>query len=143
MSAVKTIGRRLFARAAVGVPTALKFSAGGLPPTSPPPPYAIGKNIGLSGSGMTAAQVAKQTAMDNAWRAIRVEHKTEREHEDMRSMRRHMMGGLDPDLAVLNSMSLQRRVQIQMDREKAVRDRGNTLSARILRRFGLDPEEYQ
>lgn len=140
MSTVKTIGRRLFARAAVGVPTALKFSSGGPFPAAPPP---YPPSMGLSAGGMTAAQTAKQLAVDKAWRAIRVEHKTEREHEDMRSMRRHMMGGLDPDLAVLNSMSLQRRVQIQMDREKAVRDRGNTLSARIMRRFGLDPEEFQ
>jgi hypothetical protein len=94
-------------------------------------------------AGQSAAQVAKETAISNAYKAIRVEHKTEREHEDMRSMRRHMMGGLDPDLAVLNSMSLQRRVQIQMDRERAVRERGQTLSARIMRRFGLDPEEFQ
>lgn len=141
MTAAKIIGRRLFARAAVGVPTALKMGAIGFPPSPP-----MGGSIGLSAgqvAGMTAAQVAKQTVVDKAWKAIRVEHKGEREREDMRSMRRHMMGGLDPDLAVLNSMSLQRRVQIQMDREKAVRDRGNTLSARIMRRFGLDPEEYQ
>ena len=135
----KTLGRRLFARAAIGVPTALKFVGGGPLPSAPlyPP------NIGMAPTGMAAAQVAKQAALDKAWRAIRIEHKAEREHEDMRSMRRHMMGGLDPDLAVLNSMSLQRRVQIQMDREKAVRERGNTLSARIMRRFGLDPEEFQ
>lgn len=141
MSATKTIGRRLFARAAVGVPTALKFGAGSVLPSAPP--YAPSLGIMTAGAGMSAAHTAKQTAIDKAWKAIRVEHKTEREHEDMRSLRRNMMGGLDPDLAVLNSMSLQRRVQIQMDREKAVRERGNTLSARIMRRFGLDPEEFQ
>lgn len=57
--------------------------------------------------------------------------------------RRYMMGGFDPDLAVLNSMSLQRRVQIQMDRDKAAKDREKTLTAMICRRFGVDPEEFQ
>lgn len=135
---VKTVGRRLFAKAAVGVPTALKFSS-----HAPAPPISSGMPLMGQAAGATAAQVAKQTAVDKAWRAIRVEHKAEREHEDLRYQRRHMMGGLDPDLAVLNSMALQRRVQIQIEREKAVRDRGNTLSARIMRRFGLDPEEFQ
>jgi hypothetical protein len=141
MMTVKTIGRRLFSRAAIGVPTALKLGAHpGLPPST------IGAGAGVAGVvGGNAYNPGdpKAAAMTQAWRAIRVEQKAEREFEDMRSMRRHMMGGLDPDLAVLNSMSLQRRVQIQMDREKAVRDRANTLSARILRRFGLDPEEFQ
>lgn len=133
---MKTIGRRLFSRAAIGVPTALKFG-GDRPLTN-------SGRIGVPvGGSPFASDNAKQIAVEKAWRAIRVEHKAERELEDMRSMRRHMMGGLDPDLAVLNSMSLQRRVQIQMDREKAVRDRANTLSARIMRRFGLDPEEFQ
>lgn len=141
MSTVKAIGRRLFARAAVGVPTALKLSQG----MPHPPPSSIGGMplMGASPARSAGDSLAKYAATDKALRAFRVEHKAEREHEDMRSMRRHMMGGLDPDLAVLNSMSLQRRVQIQMDREKAVRDRANTLSARILRRFGLDPEEFQ
>lgn len=132
----KALGRRLFSRAAVGVPTALKFSSGGgMIPSAP--------HIGGIGIAQTGMNAARDSAISNAYRAIRVEHKAEREREDMRSMRRHMMGGLDPDLAVLNSMSLGRRVQIQMDREKAVRERGNTLSAIILRRFGLDPEEFQ
>lgn len=138
---MKPLGRRLFARAAVGVPTALKLSQG----MPLPPPSVIGMPLmgGQTAANASLAEIAKGEAINKAYRAICVEHKTEREHEDMRSMRRHMMGGLDPDLAVLNSMSLQRRVQIQMDREKAARERGNTLSARIMRRFGLDPEEFQ
>lgn len=131
MSTAKTIGRRLFSRAAVGVPTALKF--GGSSPGAPP----------LVQGFMAGSNPAQGAAVAHAYKAIRLEHKDERQFEEMRAMRRHMMGGLDPDLAVLNSMSLQRRVQIQMDREKAARERLNTLSARIMRRFGLDPEEFQ
>lgn len=141
MSAAKSIGRRLFSRAAIGVPTALKFGgSGALLPSQPPAP-----NMAYAGSNgaQTGVQVAKQAALNKAWAAIRIEHKSEREMEDLRDRRRYMMGGLDPDLAVLNSMSLGRRVQIQIEREKAVRDRANTLSARIMRRFGIDPEEFQ
>lgn len=141
MSVAKTIGRRLFARAAVGVPTALAVGGGGhghLPSMiSAPPP------IGVAG-GMNAAKSSTSFAMmEKVWGLFNKESKADREMYDRRSQRRAMMGGLDADLAVLNSMSLQRRVQIQMDREKAFHDHATGLRAKIIRRLGGNPEDFE
>lgn len=139
MSAAKLIGRRLFARGAViGAPVALKM--GNLPPAVPP---TGGSLIGQSGMGGTAAEIAKQTFMSKVWDTVRRGLTTEREHANLRYVRRQMMGGLDPDLAVLNSMHLARRVQIQIDREKQHEQRERSIRHRLIRGMGGNPEEFE
>ena len=141
MSAVaKTLGRRLFARgAAVGVPMALKTGFHG-PPPSPSDGYPLGMN---AGQALSPAMAAKQSLMQKIWDALRNGMRTHQEHENLRYVRRGMMGGLDPDLAVLNSMSLQRRVQIQIDREKSAREADRSIRHRIIKGLGGNPEDFE
>jgi hypothetical protein len=135
---MKTIGRRLFARAAVGVPTALKFSSN---PGLPPPP-AMALNA-ASAIGMTAAQSAKQSLVEKIYQACWKGTQDHQQTESVRSVRRSMMGGLDPDLAVLNSMSLSRRVALQIDREIQARERERSIRHRIITSLGGNPDEFQ
>lgn len=133
--AVKTVGRRLFAKATMGVPLALKNGAvhiaggGAGVPSTPPPP------------GMMDA--AKMGFVEKVWKAVRTGTKTEQEHGELRWVRRNMMGGLDPDLSVLNSMSLQHRVSIQIDREKEIQVRQRSLRHRIITGLGGKPEDFE
>lgn len=136
----KSIGRRLFARAAVGVPMALK--GGAVNATSPmgvhpPPTPAFGMGM------QTAGEMAKQSFISKIWDSIRVGTRDQQEYGQLRWARRQMMGGLDPDLAVLNSMSLQRRVQIQIDREKEMQERERSIRHRIIRSMGGKPEDFE
>lgn len=135
---MSTLGRRLFARAAVGAPVALKIGATGRTPVAgvvdgyggypqPTPP-------GMSGGGNSVANAI--------WTALSKQRRTEVELQTATEARRLLMGGLDPDLAVLNSMALQHRVIRQVDRAVAERDRSKSLRARIITMLGGKPEEY-
>jgi hypothetical protein len=137
---MKNVGRRLFARATMGVPLALNSYRNGVASAPPPPPSFV-----AGGIGMGALESAKNAPsfMDKVYRALRVETQVDQNVESFRNIRRHAMGGLDPDLAVLNSMSTARRVQIQIDREKAHRDKMQGIRARIIKSLGGDPEEYE
>jgi hypothetical protein len=136
---MKSVGRRLFARAAVGVPTALTMGGGiGLPQATTPPPPSMGMNVGRA-----IGDSSRDSLMSKVWDAFNKESKDERNAQDMRYIRRQMMGGLDPDLAVLNSMSLGRRVQLQIEREKAFQDRQRSLRSQIIRRLGGNPEDFE
>lgn len=134
---VKTIGRRLFARATVGVPLALNLKHTG---AAPPP---MGGGYPVSGlSGMPADPV-KMAFTEKVWKAVRIGTRPDQEHESLRYTRRAMMGGLDPDLAVLNSMSLARRVQVQIEREVSAREKDRSLRHRIIKGLGGNPEEFE
>lgn len=54
-----------------------------------------------------------------------------------------MMGGLDPDLSVLNSMSLQHRINRQLDRDEETTRRHSGLRATIIRALGGKPEDFE
>lgn len=125
------ISRRLFSRGAVVAPLAL-----GGPQHVPTleAPYIGGPPIPHSTSYNLSQKI---------WKAIRYGTKMTLERENARYTTRQMMGGLDPDLAVLNSMSLTRRVAIQLDREKAALERQNSLRNRIIRGLGGNPEEFE
>lgn len=138
---MKNIGRRLFAKATVGAPTAVKMASIG--PTPPRGLAACGAVTAAAGLGPT--EIAKATLRSKVWDALRsnVEAKRESERASVADLRRAMMGGLDPDLSVLNSMSLSRRVSIQIDRELAYRESQKTLRAKIVRMLGGDPEDFE
>lgn len=137
MSAGKSLGRRLFARAVVGVPTALKFGAG--PPHPPPSP-----GYGYPFAGATAGQVTAAEALrEKVWKGLRLKMRPEEERRDARYVRRHMMGGLDPDLSVLNSVSLQHRIIRQIEREKAEQERHRGLRGTIIKALGGNPEDFE
>lgn len=136
MSTIKAVGRRLFAKAAVGAPMALKGGAVGLAGPQTP-------TMGMSAASASAADIAKQTFFSKVYDHIRKGTRTEQEHGQLRWARRQMMGGLDPDLAVLNSMSLQRRVQIQIDRENQAQAEERSLRHRIIRGLGGNPEDFE
>lgn len=131
---MKTLGRRLFAKATMGAPLALSAPqnvpsiSGGMPLGGPPVQFGAGAQLSM---------------VDKIWRAIRVATRPEREKESTRYVRRQMMGGLDPDLAVLNSMSHARRVAIQIDREKAALERQSGLRAKIIIAMGGKPEDFE
>lgn len=133
---VKTVGRRLFARAAVGVPTALKFASGGHPP--PAPGYGYPPTLG-QGATITAADSARASI----WQKLRLQMRPEEERREVRYSRRHMMGGLDPDLSVLNSVALQHRIIRQIEREKAELERHRGLRSIIITALGGRPEDYE
>ncbi len=132
----KTIGRRLFARATMGMPLVLKGGLGPGNPTPAPPPF-LG-NMAQAG----AAPTGKALLADKIYTAIWQKTKGEQEKRSLAYNRRQMMGGLDPDLAVLNSMSHARRVQIQIDRDQAMEERAKGLRASIIRAMGGNPEEF-
>lgn len=140
MSAAKAMGRRLFARAAVGIPTALKMAhAPGLNRCAVPTPPAMG----VSGMSLSASEAGRQTFMQKVWSAVRSGTQSHQEYESIRNVRRSMMGGLDPDLSVLNSMSLARRVQIQLEREIRARDQERSIRHRIITGLGGNPKEFE
>ncbi len=136
--AVKSIGRRLFARATMGVPLVLTSGGASLANQMPQgaPPI-----MGLAGAtGM--ATTAKQALAEKIYQALWKRTKPDEEARSVAYVRRQMMGGLDPDLAVLNSMSHARRVQIQLDREQEAMQRHKGLRASIIRAMGGDPEDF-
>lgn len=132
----KAMGRRLFSRAAIGVPTALKFGGQHAPPPR-----------GVAACGLPAMpsvqDVAKAELRNNIWKAIRIKGREESDQQDTVYAKRMMMGGLDPDLSVLNSMSLARRVQIQVDRNAQAQDRQRGFRAWIIRSMGGNPEDFE
>jgi hypothetical protein len=144
MTTAKTLGRRLFARAAVGVPTALKFSEQQLGSGQ-----LSGSNLSRNGCGMavtapfTKGESAKAELRHKIWEALRVKARPEEEIMSVRRERRYLMGGLDPDLSVLNSMSLVRRAQIQIDREIEIREKAKGFRAWLVRSMGGNPEEFE
>ncbi len=137
MNTAKSLGRRLFARAAVGVPTALKLGAGG---AHPPPSPGYGYPLGV---GQGAQITAADTARASIWQRLRLQMRPEEERRDVRYTRRHMMGGLDPDLSVLNSVALQHRIIRQIEREKAELERHRGLRAIIITALGGKPEDFE
>lgn len=136
MSAVKTIGRRLFSRATMGAPLVLK-GVGGF--TAPP----IGAGVPISGGASTSPESLVPSFVERTWKAIRSGTKSESEHRDFAWAKRSMMGGLDPDLAVMNSMSHQHRVLRQLDRNKDQFDRERSIRATIIKAMGGNPEDFE
>lgn len=136
MNAAKILGRRLFARAAVGIPTALKFSGQQLG-------SALGSNVAQNRCGSPIPTDAAYSLRGKIWEALRAQSRPEQERLSVRHERRLMMGGLDPDLAVLNSMSLARRVQIQIDREIEIREKSKGLRAWLIKSMGGKPEDFE
>lgn len=136
----KAVGRRLFARATIGVPLALKgtisvpnMAAGG-PPGIP---------SSLGGQTLTAVEAGKMALREKVWQRIRVDMRPEEEMNGVRWSRRQAMGGLDPDLSVLNSMSVVRRIQIQIDRDKETNEKSRSFRGRIIRMMGGNPEDFE
>lgn len=138
MNAAKSIGRRLFSRAVVGAPIALKGTVS-LPNGAsmhPPQRPDVG---GIAGAGVDAAKYAFR---DKVFQRMRVDLRPEEELNSVRWTRRNALGGLDPDLSVLNSMSVVRRIQIQIDRDKAEGERQRSLRNTIIRMMGGKPEDF-
>lgn len=132
----KSLGRRLFAKATMGVPTVLKFAAGTAPPVTArygDPTRAV--DVG----GITADDVLRA----NIWQSLRLKMRPEEERRDARYARRRMMGGLDPDLAVMNSMALQHRIVRQIERETAEKERHRSLRGIIISALGGKPEDFE
>lgn len=92
---------------------------------------------------MSIGDVAKQTFMSKVFKALRSGVRSHEERRNTRYGLRIMMGGLDPDLAVLNSMSLARRARIQMDRDRSAMDAENSLRNKIIRSMGGNPEDFE
>ena len=136
---MKAVGRRLFSKAVMGVPTVLKGGGGGAP---------IGLNIGGRGpppqpAGLLVGDSTKEIARSKIWNAIWKAGRERSAAQSWRETRRHMMGGLDPDLSFLNSMSVARRVQIQIDRQVAHAESQRTWQAKIVSALGGNPEEFE
>ena len=133
---MKSIGRRLFAKAAVGAPAMLKrgeyrpVQEARLAPGFP----------GELGPRMSSEKIALRNRI---WGAIQKANRTVDRAAVMRDMRRNMLGGIDADLAVMNSMSLVRRVDIQIERNRARDFERENLRASIIRMMGGDPEDFQ
>lgn len=132
-----SLTRRLFARATMGVPLALKGTI-----------HASGGPMGLAGpvfggGAMSANDTAKQVFQQKVWHKIRLDTRPDEDENGIRWMRRQAMGGLDPDLSVLNSMSVVRRIQLQIDRDKANNARSRSLRHRIIRAMGGNPEDFE
>jgi len=130
----KMLARRLFARAAIGVPTALKLGAGH------PPPPSSGYGPPINVGGMDDAAMAVR---EKVWGGLRLQMKPEEERNQLKWTTRNMMGGLDPDLSVLNSMALQHRVKRQVERDVATLKRHQGLRATIIRALGGKPEDFE
>ncbi len=131
----KAVGRRLFGKAAMGVPLALKGtiqvanSASMYPPPSP--------------MATDALDMAQASLREKVFRRIRIDMQPQEEMNGIRWQRRQALGGLDPDLAVLNSMSVTRRIQIQIDRDREENARARSFRSRIIRMMGGNPEDYE
>lgn len=136
----KTVGRRLFGRAAIGVPLALKgtIGVGNSAPMYPPP-----SGTAAMGHAIGGADMAKDALREKIWHRVRVDMKPEEEFNGVRWMRRQALGGLDPDLSVLSSMSVVRRIQIQIDRDKEFNERSRSFRAQIIRMMGGDPKDFE
>jgi uncharacterized protein YqgV (UPF0045/DUF77 family) len=139
---MKTIGRRLFARATVGVPLALKGTIN-VPNTAsmyPPPTSGMGS---VGGVAATAAETAKYALRERVYQRLRIDMRPDEEAANVRYTRRNALGGLDPDLSVLNSMSVVRRIQIQIDRDKEANEKARSVRSRIIRMLGGNPEDFE
>jgi hypothetical protein len=136
----KNIGRRLFSRGAVGVPVALGLpSVATVIPQPPPSPNFYNSTL----TGAEAGSSISRSLIGRAWDIFSKESHADRQQQEIRWQRRNMMGGLDPDLAVLNSMSMGRRIQIQMDREAAYRAQEQSLRLSIFLRLGGKREDFE
>lgn len=136
--AVKSIGRRLFARATMGAPLALKGVVS-MPnqASAYPPPMPAGMGVA------NAVDAEKFAFREKVFQRMRVDFRPEEEMNNARWTRRNALGGLDPDLSVLNSMSVGRRIQIQIDRDKAEIERQRSLRSRLIRMMGGNPEDFE
>lgn len=129
----RMLGRRLFARATMGVPLALKTVDGTTPEGAFSP-----RGLRPFSSG-----VEPETKFDLIWSAIHKATRVSRQ-QDQRSRRRaYLMGGLDPDISVLNSVATQHRIQMQIDRDQVRQERDNSITARIVRAMGGNPEDFE
>lgn len=90
-----------------------------------------------------ALDMAQASLREKVFRRIRIDMQPQEEMNGIRWQRRQALGGLDPDLAVLNSMSVTRRIQIQIDRDREENARARSFRSRIIRMMGGNPEDYE
>lgn len=79
------------------------------------------------------------------WKAIR---KSERDgdrdfHLQHREYAKQLLGGLDPDLYVLNSIPFARRVMMQMERDKLKIKETQSWKNKLVRALGGNPEDFE
>jgi hypothetical protein len=139
---MRTIGRRLFSKAVVGAPTALAIRSG------PPGPSIGDSSGGLAFGGVpTIAGEASgglgAALRDRIYKALWASQREEGPARDRRNVRRYLMGGLDPDLSVLNSVALQHRIGRQIEREEREQERAKSIRARIVRALGGKLEDFE
>lgn len=129
---MKLLGRRLFSKATMGVPFALPTVAS---------PAMLREVDGFMGGSVLPSDTP--TLANTIWRAIGSGMASTQQVANQRYTQRQLMGGLDPDLAVLNSMSVVRRVQLQVDREQVLLDREKSLRHKIIKSLGGNPEDFE
>ena len=79
---------------------------------------------------------------DKIWKAVRSTRKKDKRADNRVNLTRHLMGGLDPDIACLQSLPYTTQVRMQVDRcmqEEVARD---SLVARVAKMFGANPDDF-
>jgi hypothetical protein len=127
----KKMGRRLFSRGSLMAPVALATqNDGGF----------IGRPE--SGSPLIGGIGGSDAVRMKVWETLRKERRKDEFRENRRHVQRYLCGGIDPDIACLQSLPYSTQVRMQADRQEADERKRRGLIARIAIMFGADPDEF-
>lgn len=134
----KKMGRRLFSRGSLMAPVVLVTQTDGSSPM--PPSRGVGLRQALGGE--STLNDPKEVIRGKVRTALHNERRRTETSEHRKYAQRYLCGGLDPDIACLQSLPYSTQVRMQLDRQEMEAQTRKGLVARIAQFFGADPDEF-